>query len=147
MLYIKIYTIWYIPLGLWYIPVESGIYHHDDATFQMRRPHDLISERPGYAHSKSARPCPSAPGPGTPNEPEQGPAATLAQSGPAGEQGPCRASSLRSLRRAGQDSATESLTVCSMSSESAGSESEDSHSGCFRGCDFAGPASGQCPRA
>ena len=27
-----VYTIWYISLGLWYIPVESGIYH--DATFQ-----------------------------------------------------------------------------------------------------------------
>ena len=29
-----VYTIWYISLGLWYMPVESGIYH--DATFQMK---------------------------------------------------------------------------------------------------------------
>ena len=36
-----VYTIWYIPLGLWYIPVDSGIYH--DATFQMR----AAGRRPG----------------------------------------------------------------------------------------------------
>ena len=28
-----VYTIWYISLGPWYIPVQSGIYQH--ATFQM----------------------------------------------------------------------------------------------------------------
>ena len=32
-IYHIVYTIWYISLDLWYIPVESGIYH--DATFQM----------------------------------------------------------------------------------------------------------------
>ena len=29
-----VHTTWYISLGLWYIPVESGSIYHD-ATFQM----------------------------------------------------------------------------------------------------------------
>ena len=33
-IYHMVYTIWYISLDLWYLPVESGIYR--DATFQMR---------------------------------------------------------------------------------------------------------------
>jgi hypothetical protein len=33
MVYIMVYTIWYIPIAAWYIPSKSGIYH--EATFQM----------------------------------------------------------------------------------------------------------------
>ena len=50
-----VYNIWYISLGLWYIPVESGIYrdYDDDATFQMlgcgRGGHIMMIQIPNWS--------------------------------------------------------------------------------------------------
>jgi hypothetical protein len=56
-----IYTIWDIPVGIWYIPFKSSIYH--DATFQMRAPGLTRSQGPGpgpppLSSRPGARPTP-----------------------------------------------------------------------------------------